>query len=279
LSSPSVYCSVEANKAFNEESQQKRSCQDPRKQAKRVASLLSRIGWLECLVLEYAIRCAERFAPSDVVVYARSKYGLEIDNRRVYDAIQRLLKQGLLAKMERGWYELVDRNLTLKDLEMLCSRAKQRLLARDTKQPGGKESEWGPSERVCDPVIRFHFFPCSGRSLGDLYYCLAVVRYASGRALECVEAEMRGRGYSARAIRSIRRHARELAGRVRGCVIGAHPWRGGKRRELVPLVVFEGVKAHRELGVDLFLGVERASKISGRIYIDRNPYRVREVAL
>jgi hypothetical protein len=132
-------------------------------------------------VLEYAIRCAERFAPSDVVVYARSKYGLEIDNRRVYDAIQRLLKQGLLAKMDRGWYELVDRNLTLKDLEMLCSRAKQRLLARDTKQPGGKESEWGPSERVCDPVIRFHFFPCSGRSLGDLYYCLAVVRYASGR--------------------------------------------------------------------------------------------------
>jgi hypothetical protein len=37
-------------------------------------------------VLEYAIRYAERFTPSDVVVYAREECDLEIDNRRIYDA-------------------------------------------------------------------------------------------------------------------------------------------------------------------------------------------------
>jgi len=222
-------------------------------------------------VLEYAIRCAERFTPSDIVVYARKKYGLEIDNRRVYDAIQRLLKRGLLVKIDPGWYKLVDRNLTLKDLEMVCYRAKQRLLAR-AKQAGGKESEWGPCERVDNPVVRLHLFSRSARSLGDLHYCLAVVHYASGRALKCVEAEMRRRGYSVHVIRSIRRRARELADRVRGCRVGAHPLRGCRRRELVPLTIFEGVKAHRELGVDLILDAESAPKVSGKVYIDKSPY-------
>jgi hypothetical protein len=227
-------------------------------------------------VLEYAIKCAERFTPSDVVVYARKEYGLEINNRRVHDAIQRLLKRGpLIKKIGPGWYELVDRNLTLKDLETVCSRAKQRLLARITEQPRGKESAWGPSERVRDPVIRLHFFPRSARSLGGLYYCLAVVHYASGRALKCVEAEMRGRGYSVHVIRSIRRRARELADRVRCCRVGAHPQRGGKG-ELLPLVLFEGVKAYKEIGVDLILDAEEAPRVSGKVYIGKNPYRASE---
>jgi hypothetical protein len=264
---------IETNKAFNEKSQQKRSSQDSRKQAlERATSSLSHIGPLECLVLEYAIRYAERFPPSDVVVYARKEYGLEIDNRRVYDAIQRLLKRELLVKIDPGWYKLVDRNLTLKDLETVCYRAKQRLLARATKQAGGKESEWGPRERVRNPVIRLHFFPRSARSLGDLYYCLAVVYYASGRALKYLEAELRGRGYSARAVRSLRRCARGLVDRVKGYVVGAHPQRGCRRRELVPLTLFEGVRAHRELGVDLILGAESAPKISGKVYIGESPY-------
>jgi len=271
LSSSSICCDESANKAL----QLKRSCQDSRKRALgRVASSLSHMGELECLVLKYAIKHAERFTPSDVVVYARKEYGLEIDNRRVYDAIQRLLRRGLLAKIDRGWYELVDRDLTLKDLETVCYRAKQRLLAR-AKQAGGKESEWGPCERVRDPVVRLHFYPRSARGLGDLYYCLAVVHYASGRALKCVEAEMRGRGYSARAIRSVRRRARELANRVRDCRVGAHPQRGGEG-ELLPLVLFEGVKAYKEIGVDLILDAEEAPRVSGKVYIGKNPYRARE---
>jgi hypothetical protein len=216
-------------------------------------------------VLEYAIKCAERFTPS-------KEYGLEIDNRRVYDAIQRLCRRGLLVKRGRGWYELVNRNLTLKDLETVCYRAKQRLLARAAKQPRGKESEWEPRERVRNPVVRLHFSPRSARSLGDLYYCLAVVHYASGRALRYLEAEMRERGYSARAIRSIRRCAKGLVDRVEGYIIGAHPLRGCRRRELVPLTLFEGVKAHRELGVDLILDAESAPKISGKVYIGESLY-------
>jgi hypothetical protein len=101
---------------------------------------------------------------------------------------------------------------------------------------------------------------------------LAVVHYASGRALKCVEAEMRRRGYSVRAIRSLRRRARELVDRVEGYVVGAHPQRGCRRRELLPLTVFEGVKAHRELGIDLILGAESAPKVSGKVYIGKSPY-------
>jgi predicted DNA-binding transcriptional regulator len=269
-----VYYGIEANKAFNEESQQKRSCRDPRKRAKRVASSLSRIGWLEYLVLEYAIRYAERFTPSDVVVCARSKYGLRINNRRVYDAIQRLLKQGFLAKIDRGWYELIDRNLALRDLEVVAGKAKQRLLTKATKQHGGKESEWGFRERVRDPVARIHLSSGSAGGLADLHFKLAFMHAVSGEALKCVEREGRG-VLSGHLIRRNKRLARELAGKVVGCVVGAHSrYGGGRGRRLVPLAVLEG-RSFREVGVDLILDTAEAPKLFAKIYTDKSPYKVR----
>ena len=40
---------------------------------------LSRLGPIESLILEYAVDVAEEFAPSDVVVYAKRRYGVELD--------------------------------------------------------------------------------------------------------------------------------------------------------------------------------------------------------
>jgi hypothetical protein len=270
-----VYCSGEGgNKAFSEESKRKRSCQDSRK---RATSSLSHIGPLECLALEYAIKCAERFPPSDVVVYARKECGLEIDNRRVYDAIQRLLKRGLLLKIDPGWYELVDRNLTLKDLEMVCYKAKQRLLAKAIKQPKGKEDVWGPRERVRDPVVRFHFSSGSAEGVVDLHSKLAFIHAVSGEALKCVERRYLG-VLSAHLIRKNRRVAKELAGKVVDCVVGAHSrYGGGRGEELKPLIVLEG-KRFREMGVDLILGVTEAPKLYAKIYTDENPYKARRRA-
>jgi hypothetical protein len=225
-------------------------------------------------VLEYAIKCAERFTPSDVVVYARKEYGLEIDNRRVHDAIQRLIKRGLPAKIDWGWYELINRNLTLKDLETVCYRAKQRLLARVIKQPRGKESEWGPRERVIDPVVRFHFSSGSAGGVADLHFVLAFMHAVSGEALKCVEREGHG-VLSGHLIRRNKRLARELAGKVVGCVVGAHSrYGGGRGRRLVPLAVLEG-RSFREVGVDLILDTAEAPKLFAKIYTDKSPYKVR----
>jgi GTP1/Obg family GTP-binding protein len=228
-------------------------------------------------VLEYAIKCAERFTPSDVVVYARKEYGLESDNRRVHDALQRLLKRGpLIKKIDPGWYELVNRNLTLKDLETVCSRAKQRLLAR-AKQAEGKEDVWKPRKRVIDPVVRFHFSSGSAGSVVDLHSKLAFIHAASGEALKCVERKYRG-VLSAYLIRKNRRVARELAGRVVDCVVGAHSrYGGGRGKELKPLIVLEG-RRFREIGVDLVLGVTEAPKLYAKIYTDENPYKARKRA-
>jgi hypothetical protein len=229
-------------------------------------------------VLEYAIRYAERFTPSDVVVYARNEYGLEIDNRRVYDAIQRLLKRKLLDKINQGWYKLVDRNFTLKDLEVVASKAKQKLLARATKQPRGKEDVWGPHERVIDPVVRIHFSSGSAESVRDLHSKLAFIHVASGEALKCVERKYRG-VLSAHLIRKNRRVARELAGKVVDCVVGAHSrYGGGRGKELKPLIVLEG-KRFREMGVDLILGVAEAPKLFAKIYTEKSPYKARTRAL
>jgi hypothetical protein len=229
-------------------------------------------------VLEYAIRYAERFTPSDVVVYARKEYGLEIDNRRVYDAIQRLCRRGLLVERGRGWYELVNRNLTLKDLEIVAGRAKQRLFAKATKQPRGKESAWGPRGRVTDPVVRIHFSSGSAESAADLHFGLAVVHSVSGKALRCVERELRD-VLGTSVIRKNRRRARDLASSAVDCVVGAHSRHGGgRRRELVPLVVLEG-RSFREMGVDLILGVTEAPKLFAKIYTEKSPYKARTRAL
>lgn len=225
-------------------------------------------------MLEYAVKCAERFTPSDVVVYARKERNLEIDNRRVYDAIQRLCRRKVLVKRGRGWYELVNRNLTLKDLETVCYRAKQRLLAR-AKQAEGKEDELPPRERVIDPVVRFHFSSGSAGGVVDLHFKLAFIHVASGEALKCVERKYRG-VLSAYLIRKNRRVARELAGGVVDCVVGAHSrYGGGRGKELKPLIVLEG-KRFREMGVDLILGVTEAPKLYAKIYTDESPYEARE---
>lgn len=108
-----------------------------------------------------------------------------------------------------------------------------------------------------------------------MHFKLAFIHVASGEALKCVEHEYRG-VLSAHLIRRNRRVARELAGGVVDCVVGAHSrYGGGRGRELKPLIVLEG-KRFREMGVDLILGVTEAPKLYTKIYTDESPYEARE---
>jgi hypothetical protein len=69
---------------------------------------LSRVGPLQSLILEYAVRVAEVFMLSDIVVYRKNEYDTHLDRRRMYDAAQRLVKRGVLVRVKREWYRLAD---------------------------------------------------------------------------------------------------------------------------------------------------------------------------
>jgi len=62
---------------------------------------------LERIVLEYSVKEASSFTPGDVVLYAREK-NIYTNNRRVHDAVQRLVRKGVLVKVKRGLYRLVE---------------------------------------------------------------------------------------------------------------------------------------------------------------------------
>jgi hypothetical protein len=242
---------------------------------------LSRLGPLESLVLEYAVEVAESFTPSDIVVYARKKYGLRVDRRRVYDALQRLVKRGALTRLRRGWYRLSERvDLTGGDVRL--KRARERLLEQAFKARAGdrKDSRWGlmAVARVLGVgvvdcgVVRVHSY--SG-GLVSFYFQVAYAYYVLGYVLRGLEAYMRGAGFSAGFVGRVRGVARALALRAAGCdaVVGAHGRYGSRRRGLLPLVYAERVRL-TELGVDILVH-EELPKVHVKVYTAESPYVAR----
>lgn len=73
-----------------------------------------RLGYLEKLILEYAVKKSPVFTLSEIVTYVRNK-GIYTNNKRVYDASQRLVKRHILVKVKRGIYEL-NKDRYIKDL-------------------------------------------------------------------------------------------------------------------------------------------------------------------
>ena len=73
----------------------------------KTRTIVRNLGRLERLVLQYAIQYKTwTFSPADVRVYAQ-KLGYVIDRRRIFDAIQRLVKRNILIKIGRGIYKFV----------------------------------------------------------------------------------------------------------------------------------------------------------------------------
>jgi len=242
---------------------------------------LGRLGPVETIILEYALNVTSSFAPSDVVVYLKSRHGIVVDRRRVHDAIQRLVKRGVLVKETRGWYSLSKSfDLTARDIRL--KKTRERAIESSPRKP--KDSQWAPIAArligvgvVETGVVRVHS-PCAG-DLVQLFFQVAYSYYVMGIVLRGLEEHMRAMGYSRRFVASVRAVARRMALSVAGCeaVVGAHGRVNGKSRPLLPLSYAE-VARLRELGVDLLAHVD-LPKIHVKIYTGRSPYVQQAVPL
>lgn len=244
----------------------------------RVHLRAPRIGPVQYLVLEYALKVARTFMPSDVLSYAVEKYGLELDRRRVHDAVKRLVERGYLFKLRRGWYRLSESaDITPSDLRavkdshskvwrVLASRVDHRLACRGLALGLG-----GPAlgRSVEGPVLRLH--SCGCRSLERLYFELCFLRSALDRALKSLEPFLRRSGFSKRGLSRLRREARLLAQYLRVGLVGAHSrFNGGESRGLLPLRYSRFLR-FRELGVDLLSDVP-LPKMHLKVYVAPSPY-------
>ncbi|GEM_PF-6670074 len=94
-----------------------------------------RLGRLQRLVLLYASKC-KRFTASDVVTAYSLKLRCAHANKRVHDAIQKLVKRGFLRKVDRGVYELVvdvsPDMLKVEDVESSMGEVKENLPPRSS---------------------------------------------------------------------------------------------------------------------------------------------------
>ena len=254
----------------------------------RVHLRAPRIGPVQYLVLEYALKVARTFMPSDVLSYALERYGLELDRRRVHDAVKRLVERGYLLKLKRGWYRLSEvADITPSDLRAVKDSHSKvwRVLASRVDQVDrvdhglacrglalGLDGLVGPAlgrRFVEGPVLRLH--SCGCRSLEGLYFELYFLRCALDRALRSLEPFLRRSGFSKRRLARLKRVARLLAQYLRVGLVGAHSrFNGGESRALLPLRYVDFMR-FRELGVDLLSDVP-LPKMHLKVYVAPSPY-------
>jgi DNA-binding PadR family transcriptional regulator len=191
-----------------------------------------RFGYLEHTILEYASKHLY-LAASEIREYIKGD--IQIDIRRIHDALQRLVKKGVVEKVSRGIYRLTEYGKKL--LNTLLSARKE----SDTKWRGaGAIGGFG----------RFRLHVRNGRDLEDLVRQLYAVR----RVVDCAL------GYVRRVLGK-RRFYKVVRGVHVECIdffVGGHGSSlFGKGRSLKrPLFGLEyffslGLKP-REIGVDVF---------------------------
>jgi hypothetical protein len=226
-----------------------------RKPPHQEARTQPRLGGLQKRILHYAATQARRFTVSDVVVYygLKRRYGRDA-SKRVFDAVQRLVRRGLLRKLDRGWYELAV-DITPGDL------------GPDSSGEIPKENH----PRISDTsgggynVFRIHFRGVD--SYSELLKILYEVKCHLDVATRAVERYLvEGLGVSKYQLRRLRRSGRGCYATVEYVVVGAH---GRYRCKSRPLVPATGGHFY-ELGVDIYVSRE-LGKIFGKVYADRLP--------
>jgi hypothetical protein len=217
---------------------------------------------------------AEVFTPSDVAVYASSKYSIRLDRRRVHDAVQRLVKRGALVRAKRGWYRLSE-SIDMPPGELEAKRRRE--VSAEHSRSDRKDSEWGPMglARVLGVgvvecgVVRVHGF---AGDLVSLYFQVAFSYYVLGLVLRGLESRLRALGYSGCFVRRVRGAAGAIARSACGseAVVGGHGRYGCRSRPLLPLSHSEHYRL-REMGVDI-LAHRDLPKIHVKIYTTSSPY-------
>jgi DNA-binding PadR family transcriptional regulator len=232
-----------------------------RKQGTPVAG---NIRYLQRLVLEFASRHVFVTA-AGVREYAKQRYGIEIDLRRIHDAIVRLVKRGLLEKVAYGVYRLTQQGKNALAV-LFNSSSKQRSKELEFKVGGmvgngvgGSVS--GSAEHV---FARSRLHVRGAVSLEDLARQL----YALYRVVGCALSYLRlllGENRFRRAVRDvgvacadhfIGGHGTSVLGRSRSL-----------RRPLIDLSYFISLGlAPKEIGIDVLAAVTGLSRLSVKAY-------------
>ena len=245
-----------------------------------------RLGRLQRLVLLYASKC-QKFTASDIVVAYSLKLRYAHANKRVHDAIQKLVKRGFLRKIDRGIYErVVDVSpdvLRVDEIESsmggvmggvkenLSPRAlvakpalftRSTLFARSTLIARSERGErrGGRPRRT----LRIHVMGVEGYL--ELYEGLLLVKPFVELALRSLERYLIGLGVPKHFIKKLKRGCRRLYDPIR-VVVGGH---GKYSCKSEPLIDVCGGFVY-EVGVDVVNGLE-LPQLFMKVYRDAIAY-------
>ena len=214
-------------------------------------------GYIQYFILEYSLEVSDVFSPSDISVYAKNKYGIRIDSKRVFDAIIRLLKRKKVIKVRRGIYRISSKfDITINDLKKVKESLYARLFNKTVSDSSPKVFN--------DPIIRIHFF---SDSLEEAYSNLCLIKHSIDRSMKEFESYLNS-FYSKHYLRKLKKKARLLSMSLREAVVGAHSRVLGRNKSLIP---FNSFIRFREIGIDL-ISINPLPKLHVKIYTCKNPY-------
>jgi hypothetical protein len=225
-----------------------------------------RIGPLQLLILIYATQAAPGFTPSDIVVWAEKHHGIALDNKRVHDAIKRLVERGILRPVEENGERIRGLYILAKDISLPIETISNALEAISYIYAVPRKTT-----RICDGgcAVRVHSV------VRDVYefvrsvaYSYAVLHFVWGR----IWSDLSALGLSKSFVRSVWREARSFVASLNAssAVIGCHGryGRGGESKfdSLAPLYMCNDGHYY-EIGFDI--PVPRAFDFSLRVYVEK----------
>ena len=207
----------------------------------KTRTIVRNLGRLERLVLQYAIQYKTwTFSPADVRVYAL-KLGYMIDRRRIFDAIQRLVKRNILIKIGRGIYKFV------KEIPLTFIKNKD----KDNLSPPASAQQTAN----CN-LVRIH---TTARDFEQALYNIELAYHYIKRIRSSLHKYLiRHLGVSRRFIKSISADANKIVNTSvlnAQAIVGAHGKYSKKFTKFSPLIPLNQVDEgfYYEYGVDVYV--------------------------
>ncbi len=202
------------------------------------------------------------FTPAEVRAWIRERLGLDVDRRRIHEALTELVRKGILERLARGLYRVKSAAKALAEFarRLTGSRLYRVRCTRGTTDLGARVAPVSAGGS-CYVVARWHRRVRRGSPLDwlvELFMALGVVEGFARCARRRVRELLRRVGFSGYRLRRLASRARGLVERLCRCEfrVGAHgagdgrfyPW-----EELVRLALgLERPWQHwREFGVDV----------------------------
>lgn len=221
---------------------------------------MARLGSTEKLVLTYAAKI-RTFTIMEIVNHYQLKreYNGLNANRRVYDAVQRLIARGLVEKVDRGVYRLVvdiDPN-TAKALSSGVEDKETLFGEPPIKRKVSKER--GDNKYI----VRFHIRPSS--DIFSFYVRVLVVKEIA-KYVERELARYLAKHYSKSLVRRLRASGGYI--KIYGSIVGAHGFYRGAKRGFSPLKPLYTADSAMEIGFDIVATLP-VDRLFAKLYIKK----------